>query len=138
MKNSGLKNAGTIAKKPSCRKFPPNIKALLFLLAFVLPVAFAFTSPVNDSVSCDPPGNVTKTAHTLTTISFSWDAASGADAYIVKYVRQSDSYSSGDITVYGTSHTYTNMQAGTYDFYFSSKCGETVSEAIIIVDTHTG
>ncbi len=113
------------------------MKKILFLLAFLLPVAFAFTGTADDC-SCDEPTNVTKTNETATTISFSWDAMTNATGYVVKWVRQRDSATSGDIDVSSTSYTFANMTAGTYEFYFKAKCGFTTSTAFIVIDDVAG
>jgi hypothetical protein len=114
------------------------MKKFVLLLAFVLPIAFAFTSTTDHCTTCDTPDNVRKTAETSTTISFAWNGVDAADEYILRWVRQSDSATSGDVTVSGTTHTFTNMTAGTYNFYFSSKCGLVTSTAFIVIDDVSG
>ncbi|MEO1262631.1 MAG: fibronectin type III domain-containing protein [Bacteroidota bacterium] len=114
------------------------MKRFIFVLVALLPIAFAFTPPTDVCVTCPTPTNVKKTAETATTISFSWDAVDAADEYIVRYVRQSDGLTSGNVTVSSNSHTFSSMQAGTYDFYFSAKCGGITSSSFIVIDDVNG
>ena len=114
------------------------MKKSLFFLAFLLPLAFAFTSIPDDCASCAEPTGVTKTNETISTISFSWDDMAGVDSYTLKYIREGDSATSGDISVNSTSYTYTGLTSGTYHFYFTSNCGGTTSTAFIVINDING
>ncbi len=105
-------------------------------MTIALPLAFGFVNlpTAQDDCTCDTPTNVRRTSSTATSITYSWDAVSGATGYNVKYLRLSDSYQSPEWTTTATSYTFTNLTAGAYKFYFATDCGGEVSEFIVIED----
>ena len=113
------------------------MKQFLFLLAFLLPTAFGFSSwtaaPV---ITCSTPQDVTKTDETATSISFSWRAEQGV-SYKVKYSRTG--FTSGYFPSTGASYTFSNLTVGgEYTFYFYSVCGEETSLPFIVIDDISG
>ncbi len=115
------------------------MKKFLIVLTLMLPLAFAFTwknQTVATCASCDTPTNVTKTGQTANSISFSWNAVSGADQYKLSYSR--NGFSSGDIYISSTSHTFSNLPSGRYTFSFSALCGGGSSTAFIVIDDVSG
>jgi hypothetical protein len=115
------------------------MKKFLIVLTLALPLAFAFTwenQAVITCTTCDTPANVTKTGQTASSISFSWDAVSGADRYKLSY--SSNGFSSGDIYTGSASHTFSNLPAGRYTFSFSAVCGGGTSTAFIVVEDVSG
>ncbi len=105
---------------------------IFFLLALIVQVTSGFTTPVSNQCSCTSPV-VTKDSQTTATVSFSWEAVDGANGYNVWYVRSEDSFTSQPVSTGGTSVNFTNLPAGTYDFYFITICvGE--SSGFVIYD----
>ena len=101
------------------------------LLAFLVPVQIGQASEPVTSLLCPGP-NVSITARSSGSVSFAWDAVSGALSYKVWYHRQEDSYTSGEFTTGGTSISFSDLPTGTYTFYFASVCTGGLSDIIII------
>lgn len=114
------------------------MKKYLFVLGFLLPLAFAFAPVPSIDSTCGTPQNVEKTSSTLTSITFEWDAVGGAAGYRVYYERVEDSYTSSVTTTTSTTFTFSNLSAGTYKFHFATDCGGTVSADIVIADVVPG
>ncbi len=100
----------------------------LIVLLLSLPIGQAQSPSV--SATCPEP-SVTKTGQTANSVSFSWDAVSGATGYAVWYVRKEDNYSSAVTHTGNTSINYSGLSAGTYCFYFLTECGSSTSGYII-------
>ncbi len=112
------------------RTLSNGLAALLFIL--FLPIAFATANvPVADDTCPEP--DVSVSSQTTGAISFTWDAVTNAVGYNVKYVRDG-SYSSEVFNTTSTSISFTNLTAGTYDFYFQTDCGGSTSGWIITDD----
>ena len=106
---------------------------LFFLLTILAPVRSAYSAPPAAAVTCPTP-DVTITDRSAGAVSFSWSAASGATAYKIWYYRSEDHYTSSEITTGNTSVSFSNLPAGTYDFYFATICGGGSSSFIVVDD----
>lgn len=94
--------------------------------------------PVYSDCTCNAPTNMTQTGKTSTSISFGWNAVSGAVSYEVWYVRVDDNYTSPQSTVTVTSIGYTGLSAGRYIFYITTNCGGAKSDSVILEDILMG
>jgi hypothetical protein len=113
------------------------MKKISILLTIAIFSFFSFNtvdSNVND-LTCDSPDNVTVRSQTSTSITFDWDACSGGcDGYLVYYQKHGSS-PSGNFSTDDPAITFSNLPAGTYDFYFATKCtGGGISSFIVIED----
>ena len=96
-------------------------------------MAFGFTAPNQDVTTCDTPSNVQKTASSSGSISFDWDATSGAIEYKLYYVKEGSLPSSYFYTS-NTDYTFSSLPAGNYSFYFATVCDGSISSFIVIED----
>lgn len=119
-------------KNASVKSWQALIPVFL-LLAILLPVKSGFSTPVTTEVTCPAP-NVSITDKTASSVSFAWDAVSGASVYKVYYYRSEDNYTSSEFTTGSASISFSNLPAGTYDFYFATNCGGVTSEYIVVED----
>ena len=104
---------------------------LLLLLVFLAPVRAGFSLSPAVKVTCDPP-NVSITDKSSGTVSFAWDPVQYGNTYKIWYHRSEDDYTSSQTTTGSTTITYSNLPAGTYDFYFMTVCGE--GNSIIVIE----
>ncbi|TAK30813.1 MAG: hypothetical protein EPO28_18630 [Saprospiraceae bacterium] len=88
-------------------------------------------------LTCDAP-NVTKTGETDASISFDWDGVFGASAYILRYYREEDDYTSSDVFPTNSEYTWSNLPGGSYTFYFITRCGSETSSSFIVIDDIAG
>ncbi len=110
-----------------------GVLPLFLLLPLPAPKQEKLPEPVSATVTCLPPeANVTN--HGSGSASFAWDAVDGATEYKIYYTRQEDVYTSSPVTTGGTSFTFSNLPAGTYDFYFCTVCGGGSSSNFVIDD----
>jgi hypothetical protein len=112
-------------------------QALATLLLFFGLLATSFSTAPGEGSSCDAPA-ATVTAQGSHSVSFSWNAVSGATGYRVWYVRQEDNFTSQETSTSGTSVNFSNLPSGKYSFYFVTDCGGETSEAIILDDLLMG
>ena len=114
------------------------MKNLLSVFALLIPMLYAFTTnPQSPETSCAAPTNVhvVGIGYVPGTISFDWDDCNGScTGYIVRYQRLSDGYTSQDVTVTSSNHTFTGLQVGNYKFFFETQCNSEKSNAIVIED----
>ncbi len=115
--------------------FGKSLTSLLLTLALLLWFSVSFSAEVLPKNDCEAPTNLVKTGQTTSAISFSWN---GTGQHVVKYVRQSDGYTSPDIFVSGTSYTFSDLTAGSYTFYFATDCDGEVSDFIVTEDVING
>lgn len=115
------------------RFFTAHLFFVLLAFAVSLPLSLGFRPPVVTEATCPEPENVVVTGKTFTSVSFSWDAVEGATGYVLKYVRHSDNFESSTTVVGGTSHTFTGLQEGVYDFYFGTNCGGDIGSTAIVI-----
>lgn len=104
--------------------------SLFLVTVFAMPGVPVRVNPVVVDISCPAP-NVSITSQSSGSISFAWDAVSGATGYKVWYVRNGSDGSQE----YGTSSTsfnFSNLPSGSYDFYFETVCSG--GGGILIVD----
>jgi len=113
-----------------------QVLATLFLLLGLLVTGFS-APPVITDCSCPSP-NVTITSQATNAITFSWGAVSGAIGYQAWYVRSGDNFTSQQMTINGTSVSFSNLPNGKYEFYFATDCGGEVSQIIIMDDLIMG
>ena len=87
-------------------------------------------------IDCECPQvtNLQVTGQTIGSPTISWSGNIQADAYIVKYSRQEDSYTSSDFSTCNTSFTFSGLAAGSYIFSVAAECNETRSEFIVTED----
>ncbi len=110
------------------------IAIVFFLFSLLAHTATSYAAqPANDDCECPSPV-VTKTFQSSTAIAFSWGNVSGAVGYRVWYVRKGDNFTSQEINTGATSVSFTNLSAGTYQFYFVTDCGGGEMSQIIIMD----
>ena len=107
---------------------------IFFGLALLATTGSAFTerAPTSD-VSCTPP-QATVSDQSSGSVTFTWGAQSGAISYQIYYTREEDSYTSTPVTTGNTYISFTNLPAGTYDFYFRTNCDRESSDYIILDD----
>ena len=89
--------------------------------------------PATATLTCLPP-EVSVTNHSSGSASFAWDTVDGAIEYKIYYTRQEDVYTSSPVMTGGTSFTFSNLPAGTYDFYFYTVCEGGSSSGFVIDD----
>ena len=95
-------------------------QTVLFLLMF-LPMALTANVPTDDTTCPEPVPTVAN--QSSSSVDFDWSSILGADGYEVRYVRESDGYTSNWSYTAATSISYTGLSAGTYEFQFRSVCG---------------
>lgn len=117
-------------KNALCKSLP-GLFSLLFLLNLSSPVRAGV--PPTPEVTCPAP-EVSIAEQAAASVTFTWNAVSGATQYRIWYVRREDNYTSSVITTGGTSVTFSNLPPGTYDFYFQTSCGGEGNSAIITQD----
>lgn len=116
-----------------------------FMLTLLVPVSSGFSVPVSPGhsipasvyLTCDPP-SPSVTERSSNSVSFAWLAVSSASGYRVWYHRAEDNYTSPVTTTGTNAISYSDLLAGTYDFYFVTVCGEQHSQSIIIDDLMMG
>ncbi|HFA49277.1 MAG TPA: hypothetical protein ENJ95_09695 [Bacteroidetes bacterium] len=97
-------------------------------LFFAFTTAPEKTSPVG---ACAAPANVVVTSNSGGSISFDWDKCEGdCTEFKTWYVSQGQARESSSGS--GSTVSFSNLAAGTYDFYFTTLCGGQTSAAIII------
>ncbi|MBK8566881.1 MAG: fibronectin type III domain-containing protein [Saprospiraceae bacterium] len=107
------------------------MKNLLSVFAFLLTMLFASANPQSPETSCPAPSNVQVTGAGTGYISFDWDNCNCfSTGFTVSFLRHADGYTSPETTVTNSNHTFNGLQAGTYTFYFRTKCGSGASEII--------
>ncbi len=115
------------------------MKNLLSVFAFLLTMLFASATPQSPETSCPAPSNVQVTGTGSGSISFDWDNCNCfSTGFTVKYLRHSDGYTSPEVFVTSSDYTFSGLQAGTYTFYFKTKCGGGESGIIGWEDLITG
>ncbi len=115
------------------------MKNHLSFLTVLLPLFFAFSNPESPEITCPAPSNVHVTAVSTGTISFEWDdCGCVGNGYKVKYVRQSDGYTSPEVSTTNSNFTFSGLSAGKYTFYFWTDCGGEKSEIIGVEDVLIG
>lgn len=79
--------------------------------------------------TCDCPSitGLQKTGESSTSVSYSWGSSLAATQYKLWFVRQEDSFTSGNYFATGNSYTFSNLPSGTYTFYFVAFCGDVSS-----------
>lgn len=103
------------------------------LLALLIPVQAGYSAMpmVKAAVVCPEP-HPEITAKTGSSVSFAWDAVTGASYYRVWYYREEDDFTSSDYTTGSTSISFTSLPSGTYHFHFETVCPGQISDDIII------
>jgi hypothetical protein len=117
-------------KKPVKLQAIRRWKALLFSLLLLIGSSGFAPPSTNEILSCVIE-SLQCTANAQGSASYSWGAVSGATAYKVYFVRLADNYTSQEITVSGTSHTFTGLASGTHRFYFAPVCGSGTLEYVV-------
>ena len=84
-------------------------------------------------LTCQSP-TVSETGRGSGSVSFGWNAVSGASGYHVWYVNTITHDGSGVFSTGSTSISFTGIPPGTYDFYFETVCGEEHSEYVVAED----
>ena len=115
--------------KRTNQKIWKHVFQIVFLIAFMAPVTTGFSTPNSIEITCGSP-TVSITSQTSSSVSFAWNAVSGATIYKIWYVRNG-SDGSGEFFTSGTSMTFNNLQGGSYRFYFQAICSEGSSEITI-------
>jgi hypothetical protein len=119
--------------------FKNSIAGLALVGCLIMALAMSFSSFTTAACSCsNAPTNVVKTFQNTSSVAFTWDAAAGATAYEVWYVRQADGYTSTPLTVTSTTASFTGLPAGRYVFYGRTVCGNEKSEIVIFEDILIG
>jgi hypothetical protein len=118
--------------------FKNSIARLALAGSLLMALAMSFSSFTTAACSCSTPTNVAKTFQSTSSVAFTWDAAAGATAYEIWYVRQADSYTSTPLTVTSTTASFSGLPTGRYVFYFRTVCGNEKSEIIIFEDIIMG
>ena len=96
--------------------------SLFLVTTFAMPGAPVNMNPVSVTVTCPGP-NVSITSQSSGSISFAWDAVSGATGYKVWYIRNG-SDGSQEFGTGSTTMSFSNLPSGSYDFYFETVCAE--------------
>lgn len=103
-------------------------------LALLVPAGYGFSvRQAIRNVDCSPP-DPSVSSQGSGSITFTWEAKSGATSYQVYYFRAEDSYTSSPATTGSTSISFSHLPQGTYDFYFCTNCGGESSDYIILDD----
>ena len=102
---------------------------IIFTLTFI--IGYSFHSQL--SLECTAPQNVNTASILGGNISFDWDNCTGScTEYAIYYVREEGSYYSPEFTTSSSDISFSNLEDGTYDFYFVTVCGSERSAAIVI------
>lgn len=96
--------------------------ALTFLAPLTNSATVTFITPTSIAAS-----GVRITSQTSTSVSFEWDAISGATGYIVWYQRN-DNYTSGNFETSTPNISFSGLQPGNYTFHFKVIINGTSSE----------
>ena len=107
---------------------------VLALFIFVAtPAGANVASPTPPQVSLTCPGpSVWQSGQGNKSVSFAWLAVSGADGYRVYFYNKTTNEYSPTYNVGSANFTASNLETGTYTFYFATVCGEEVSEFVIV------
>lgn len=110
---------------------------VFFLLTLAAPARSGYCNNSPVPLTCPAP-EASITNRTSSSISFSWNPATGVTGYKVWYHRSEDNYTSTEISTGGTSFTYPSLPPGTYTFYICSVCSGQNSTAYILEDLLMG
>ncbi len=108
-----------------------------FFLVFLLPSATEnATAGVKSQyyTAVPPPINLTVTGKTANAVSFTWDGVGSPDSFKIWYYRHEDNYTGTPVFTGNEFASFSNLPAGTYDFFFVSIYGGTYSESILEAD----
>ena len=108
---------------------------LCFLFALMIPVtAGVSATPTVPEIclTCQVP-SVSKTGQTSKSVSFDWNAVSGATTYVV-WCTNKTTNNSWAVNTGNTSIDFPGLAPGTYKFEFGTVCGEESSEFVVIDD----
>lgn len=108
------------------------MKKLLFFASCLCLVTFCFATTLNTAdYTCPPPQGVHKIGETASSISFDWNNCfcphQTFEVYYVKDGQVSPIYS-----INGSAFTFSNLEAGLYQFHFRTTCAGGLSAEIII------
>ncbi len=106
---------------------------LCLLLTLLVPVTIGVNATATRPLNYEAP-SVTQTGQTSSSASFAWGAVSEATGYEVKYVRRQNNYTSPVMSTGNTDITVSQLQWGTYKFYFRAVFEGGVSDYVIIDD----
>ena len=107
------------------------LAAVLLLVVSMSMQAGHQNPPAVAAIECLSP-NPGVTVQSTNSISFSWDAVSGASGYKVWYYRAGDNYTHPESTTGSTGITFSGLPQGNYQFYFATVCSGGLSDYIII------
>lgn len=110
---------------------------LFFLLTLTVQVFTGFTPPKGPGCACTSP-SVSLTGQTSNSASFDWSPVYSATEYKVWYYRKEDDFTSQEVFTSSTDISFTNLEEGTYEFYFATVCGGIISQVIVTDDLLMG
>lgn len=106
------------------------VLALFIFVATPVGANVILQTPPQMALTCPGP-NVWQSSQGSRSVSFAWFAVSGADSYRVYYYNKTTNEYSPTYNVGGANFTASNLEEGTYAFYFATVCDEEVSEFVI-------
>lgn len=107
--------------------------SLFTLLAFAS-ASYSFTASLEDRCMGAAPQNVAIASQTSNAVSFTWDGVDNPDSFKIWYYRSWDNYTSTPVSTQNEFISFSNLPAGTYDFFFVAIHGEVVSETAVTSD----
>lgn len=111
------------------------MKWILAIPVMLLPLLSGFSGTTAGECDCPPVAQLTRTAKSSGSISWSWSGPDEATGYEVWYYREEGNYTSSLFTTTSESFGFTGLSAGHYTFYVGSVCGGQSSSFIGIEDT---
>lgn len=103
---------------------------LLFALLVSGSASYSFTTSLEDHCMGPAPINLEISSQTSNSVSFTWDGVDNPDSYKIWYYRSWDNYTSTPVSTENEFISFSNLPAGTYDFFFVAIHGETASGII--------
>ncbi|NUN99368.1 MAG: hypothetical protein HUU01_01995 [Saprospiraceae bacterium] len=101
------------------------------LLPFLLlAVSSAFTTTFDGPA----PANVSIASQTSSSVSFTWDGVDNPDGFKIWYYRSENNFTSQPAFTEEEAISFSDLTAGTYDFFFVAIHGETYSECAVTSD----
>lgn len=117
--------------KQSFRSIRLMLLGITLCASFLHPVMADLPGARHTLGSCPEPG-VSITGASAGSISFAWNAVTGASGYKIWFVRHSDNYTSPVYRTSNTTYSFSGLPSGTYDFYFQTECDSSESASFVI------
>ena len=111
-----------------------NMKTFKIFFFFFLAISFSLNAnSIARFNNCPPPQNVLLLSASNNSISFDWDDC-GCASQIFQLHFIKNGIAGNTFQTNNSEFTFSDLDAGNYDFYFYSNCGGVLSAPIIVED----